>query len=554
MIISDICDQLPDALASKMGEKSYELWGDRLEFDFRDATLYVYAPNPVTLHRVCTKYQRDIVDILVEKLGKAYPIKFLEKPSGAASVSGSGDIDPSGIAPESRLFPTPKSSLAASKGTIANAVEVSGASLQYGAETSKKQTADYDLLSVFESGQSIAQTKQESAKDMMTTRKVVGEGSKSGQVEPRHPSVYSFAPDGSNTVVRRRAPRPREADHRSFASYNTFVKGISNQLATQVADIAISSPGMINPIFISGSSGVGKTHLLQGIWDEYRKRGDRLPPRYLRAEQFTTLFIQSLMKKDGSFRRNFENISLFILDDLQFLQGKRDTQIEFLSLFDHLRAAGIQLIISADRPLNDLNEIRPEIRSRILSGGCCSIELPEKETLLKIFNVRARQLGLEVPDEVARYVVSRFSNSAPQLSGVLNRLLMARQITRQPITLAFAETALSDLVRSNQRLIRLEDIEKAVQETFGLPEKSLRGRSRVKQIAWPRMLAFWLARKYTRNALSEIGRYFGNRSHSTVVSAQKKIDLMVASTPVESDDSLLSLPEALNRIERLLQV
>ena len=211
------------------------------------------------------------------------------------------------------------------------------------------------------------------------------------------------------------------------------------------------------------------------------------------------------------------------------------------------------MIFSADRPLGELTELKSELLTRIESGMVCGIKPAERETLLGIFRQMAAHRGLPIPDEVCRFVVSRFTAHARQLSGALNRLHAAHLATGRPYSIETAAEVLSDLARSRQRTVRLEDIEKTVAEIFRIPTDALRNRSKARQFSQPRMLAMWLARKYTRSALSEIGRYFGNRSHSTVVSAQKRVDswLQTEGTPAETG-LLRDLAETLRRAERVL--
>lgn len=310
----------------------------------------------------------------------------------------------------------------------------------------------------------------------------------------------------------------------------------------------------MNPLYIHGGTSLGKTHLLEGICSESRKRKGRQPALFLTAEQFTSAFIDGLKNGTPSFRSKFRNISMLLIDDIPFLTGKTSTQSELLQLIDQLKTQGVQLVFSGDRPLSELKGIRPEILSRLESGMVCGIEPPERETLLSIFRQMIKQRGLPFSDEVARFVVSRLNSNVRQLSGALNRLHTVHLANGKPMTVKLAEEVLDDLIRSNRKSVKLADIEKVVCETFGLGEDSLQSRSRTKQVSAPRMLAMWLARKYTRNALSEIGKYFGNRSHSTVVSAQKKVDSWISDeAEIDLHEQPCPIGELIRKVEQNLQ-
>ena len=341
---------------------------------------------------------------------------------------------------------------------------------------------------------------------------------------------------------------------RRFATLGSFVQGFSNSVAYKTIEIAILQPGTMNPITISGSTSVGKTHLLEAACDSYARKWDAKSPLYMTAEQFTTLFIQSL--RGGSpFRDRFKNISLFALDDVHFLEGKISTQTELLNILDFLRARNVQTLFSANRPLRELTKLRSELLTRLQSGMTCTIEQPERETLAQIFRRMALERRLAVPDDVCRYVVSRYATHARELSGALNRLFAAHLTTGAPITVELARTALSDLATVATRSVKLEDVERVVQETFGLEQKALKSSSRAKKCADPRALAMWLARKYTRAALTEIGEFFGGRRHSAVISAQKKVDRWLEEhEAIASPSGVFTVQETLERLERSLGV
>ena len=341
---------------------------------------------------------------------------------------------------------------------------------------------------------------------------------------------------------------------RKFAALSSFVTGQSNKLAFVSAEMVAQQPGRITPLLICGPTSVGKTHLLEGIWTAAQQRHRGHTAIYLSAEQFTTLFLEALRGSGlPSFRRKYRGVSLLILDDLQFLVGKRATQVELLHTIDTLLREGRQLVFSADRPPTELAELGPELTTRLASGMVCRIESPDYATRLGIVGQLAKRAGVNVPADVQRLIASRFTSHAREISGALCRLQATSQSLQRPITLALAEEALGDMIRLHSRVVRLGDIQKAVCGVFGLEPASLQSDGKTKRLSHPRMLAMWLARKHTRAALSEIGQFFGRRSHSTVVSAQKRVDgWMAAGEPLHLSERTWKIDDAIREVEREL--
>lgn len=359
---------------------------------------------------------------------------------------------------------------------------------------------------------------------------------------------------GFNVVTRpKEQPRVKVNDDRiHFASLNTFVRGFSNQLARNVIEVALTQPNVMSPIFIYGPTSVGKTHLLEGVCDAYSRMRDLKPPLYMTGEQFTSAFIHSL-RGGAPFRDRFNNISLFALDDVHFLEGKFSTQIELLNVFDYLRIRRVQMVFSSNKPLTELNNLRGELTTRLESGVVCKIDSPERETLATLLRNMALERRVILSDDVCRYVVSRFATNARQLSGALNKLIVEQMTTGAVIDMQLARNALADLMSVNFRNVKLDDVERVVQEVFGLESNSLKSSSRAKKCADPRAIAMWIARKHTRNALAEIGQFFGGRKHSAVLSAQKKVDeWLLEKELIEVGDASYTVNEAVERVERAL--
>lgn len=352
-------------------------------------------------------------------------------------------------------------------------------------------------------------------------------------------------------------PSPNGPSRRRFAGLESFVEGRSNRLALASAEMVVRRPGQITPLMVHGHTGVGKTHLLEGIWSGVR-RDRRITAVYLSAEQFTTYFLEALRGSGlPNFRRKHRGVGLLVIDDLQFFAGKRATQVELLHTVDALLRQGRQLVFAADRSPDELArsaELGPELATRLQGGMVCRIDPPEYPTRLAIVARMARRMQVDLPPEVQSFVASRLTNHVRELSGALCRLKATGEALRRPITLPLAEEALAEMISHSGRAVWLPDIEKAVCDVFGLQPTSLQSGSKGKRISHPRMLAMWLARKHTRAALSEIGHYFGRRSHSTVVSAQKRVAGWMAdgrSLPLAHGDC--DVDEAIRQVELQLR-
>jgi len=351
------------------------------------------------------------------------------------------------------------------------------------------------------------------------------------------------------------APRKVNGPQRQHLSFETFIVGPSNRTARSAAEMILDQPGMFSPLVIHGPTSVGKTHLLQAIMTAVRRRRQGLSAVYLSAEQFTTHFIEALRGSGlPSFREKYRGVKLLVIDDLQFFLGKRSTLVELLYTVDTLVRRRHQLVFAADRPLAELTELGSELVARLAAGSQCPIGRPDYATRLGIVEAMARRFGLGVPGEVREFIAARLTGHARELSGALCQLRAISTSLARPINLGMAEEALAEMIRHSHRVVRLPDIQKAVCDVFGIEPESLQAGRRSQRISHPRMLAMWLARKHTRAALSEIGHFFGRRSHSTVVSAQKRVDGWLAGNKeIELADHTFRIDEAIQRVERTLQ-
>lgn len=371
-----------------------------------------------------------------------------------------------------------------------------------------------------------------------------------------HPASSTDRPAMAPTLKLASPTAPAtDLPRRRFANLETFVVGESNRVAFTAAKLSAERPGAMSPLFVHGPTGAGKTHLLEGVWCAAKQQREVRRVVYLSAEQFTNQF-QEALRGSGlpSFRRKCRDVQLLLIDDLQFFAGKRATLVELLHTIDALLREGRQLVLTADRSPADLAALGPELTARLSGGLVCQLDPPEEETRLEILRRLARQRGLVVPAEVLSLLARRLPGDARKLRGALNRLEATSLAEQRPISLDLATTALADLFAAHSRIVRLPDIERAVCQVFGLDAKSLQEGGKTRSVSQPRMLAMWLARQHTRAAFSEIGEYFGRRSHSTVISAQEKVNRWRSDgTRLHVADSDCTIDDAIRRIEAELR-
>lgn len=343
---------------------------------------------------------------------------------------------------------------------------------------------------------------------------------------------------------------------RRFAKLESFVPGDSNRLALTTAGLVAGRLGAYTPVTIHGPTGVGKTHLLEGIWSAVRQTQRDATAVYLTAEQFTSYFLEALRSTGlPNFRRKYRGVDLLIIDDVQFFAGKKATLGELLYTINTLLDEKRQIVLAADRPPAELEDLGRELVTRLTGGMVCRVDPPEYEVRQGILRQLSASMDLTLPGEVIDYIAGNLTSHARELSGALNRLHAHRIAHGQAITLAVAQEALGEMIRYSGRSIRLRDIEAAICDVFGLEKETLKSGRRSKEVSYPRMLAMHLARKHTRAALSEIGNFFGKRTHSTVISAQKKVNgWMQKQETLHVAGGRCTIDEAIRRVERTLLV
>lgn len=344
-------------------------------------------------------------------------------------------------------------------------------------------------------------------------------------------------------------PRKREM------TLSDVVVGASNRVAVTAAKSVSSNLGRVSPFFVHGPTGAGKSAILQALATEVRRHPSRPKVVYISAENFVSQFCDAIHGQGfPAFRAKFRTPDLLIIDDVQFLGGKRGSMNEFQQTIDELLRAGKQVALAADQSPSDLTTLGSELINRLSGGLVCLLEYPDAEMRMSLLRRWSQEATPHIPDEVMKLLSERLSGDVRPLSGAIHRLRATSIALDQKITVDFAERHLADLFRSVHKFVRLVDIEKAVCESFAVDAASLHSTSKAREISQPRMLAMFLARKLTRAPLSEIGEYFGRRSHSTVISAQTKVQTWIkkhAKIGLATEEC--GIEEAIRRVEGKLK-
>jgi chromosomal replication initiator protein len=319
-------------------------------------------------------------------------------------------------------------------------------------------------------------------------------------------------------------------------TFDTFVTGPSNEFAVLVAKkVAAWSDGCFNPVFFHGPYGFGKTHLLNAIaWEAARQRPDKKIV-YLTAEKFTTTFVKALMDRAApGFKDDLRTADLLLVDDVQFIGGKRTSEEELFHTLAALMSAGRRVVFSSDRPANALAELDGRLRSHLGAGLVCGIEAADKSLRLGILDRKltllAHELGIEAQarSDVMDFLSERFCDSVRELEGALNTLVARAGERLSSLTLDEAQSFLRPTLRGAEKRITVDEIQKTVADYFKLKQADLLSERRTRAVARPRHMAMYLAKQLTTRSYPDIGRRFGGRDHTTVLHAVKRIEALKA--------------------------
>jgi chromosomal replication initiator protein len=328
-------------------------------------------------------------------------------------------------------------------------------------------------------------------------------------------------------------------------SFESFVVGKSNELAYNAAH-AVAEPGApgFNPLFLHGTTGLGKTHLMHAIGNAFLARNPQARVAYMSAEKFMVEFLAALRAKEAiSFKQRLRSVDLLMIDDVQFIAGKDSTQEEFFHTMNEIISAGRRLVITADRSPQNLEGIEQRILSRMAWGLVADINPADYELRLNILHAKMAALprAVPVPDDVLELLARKITSNVRELEGALNRVVAYAALDNQPVTQEFARERLADLLRAHERKLTIDDIQRKVAEHYRLRLTDLLSARRAREVARPRQVAMYLAKRLTPRSLPEIGRRFGGRDHTTVMHAVKRIEeLRATDRELDADVTLLT--------------
>ncbi len=340
-------------------------------------------------------------------------------------------------------------------------------------------------------------------------------------------------------------------------TFDLFVIGKSNELAAAAAHAVSQAPGKVyNPLFIYGDTGIGKTHLMQAVAHETIKRSPNTRITYVGTEQFMNELISSMLDRTGpEFRRRYRETDLLLVDDVQFLKGRKEaTQEEFFHTFNALYEAGRQIVLTSDRPPSEIAGLEARLVSRFQWGMVADIGLPDFEHRVAILKQKAQldRLELTIPDDVVHFIAEHVRSNVRELEGSIIKLLAYASLKHKDITVEVAREALRDKLRAIEGFehegsasLTILAIQQAVAKEWGVTVDGLRSKTRTKTLTTPRQIAMYLARELLATQLVEIGNAFGGRDHSTVIHSLEKVQQVLVQDP--------DLKSRINRIRSSLE-
>lgn len=325
-------------------------------------------------------------------------------------------------------------------------------------------------------------------------------------------------------------------------TFETFVSGSSNQFAHAAALAVSNNPATTyNPLFIYGGVGLGKTHIIHAIGNKIIKDNNNLKICYYSSEKFTNELINSLRHaKMEEFRNKFRSIDILLIDDIQFIAGKKSTQEEFFHTFNALYESHKQIVVTSDKFPKEIPELEERLRSRFEWGLIADIQAPDTETKQAILKMKADQNKIHIPEDVIYFLANSITNNVRELEGYLIRIGAYSSLTSTPINIEMAKNILKDIIIEENKEITVEKIQKIVADHFQLKISELKSSKRLKNLVYPRQIAMYICRKLTEMSYPEIGAKFGGKDHSTIIHAIKKIE-----KKMEEDMHTMTLVEKL---------
>ncbi len=323
-------------------------------------------------------------------------------------------------------------------------------------------------------------------------------------------------------------------------TFETFVVGKPNEFAYACARRVAEAPATagFNPLFLYGGVGLGKTHLMHGIaWELSNRRGKPASVAYMSAEKFMYRFINALRSQSTlEFKNELRSVDVLMIDDLQFLIGKDNTQEEFFHTFNALVDAGKQIVISADKSPSDLSGLEDRLRTRLGCGMVADLHATTFELRISILTAKAARANVEVPAKVLEFLAHKITSNVRELEGALNRLVAHANLFDRQMTMETATEVLHDVLRAYDRRVTIQEIQKRVAEHWNIRVSEMSSARRARNIARPRQVAMYLAKQLTSKSLPDIGRHFGDRDHTTVMHAVSRVTELISQDNAFAED------------------
>ena len=317
-------------------------------------------------------------------------------------------------------------------------------------------------------------------------------------------------------------------------TFETYVVGPQNKLAYAAAKVVAEKPAEgFNPLFIYGESGLGKTHLLYAIAHLMRSRRPESRIVYIKGDDFTNELVSSIREnRNAEFREKYRQADILLVDDIQFIAGKIQTQEEFFHTFNTLYESGKQIVLTSDRPPREMTQLSDRLMSRFESGLMVDVAPPDFETRLAIIHNKAALLGVKLPNEVMDYIAENVTTNVRQLEGTLNKILAYRDLLGDQVDEESVGRAVRDMLkRSNEYVPSPKVIISYICSYYNIDEETLRGQSRSRDVVAARQLAMYLIRRMHATSLDGIGKEFGNRDHSTILHSLDKVEKQMQTDP-----------------------
>ena len=336
-------------------------------------------------------------------------------------------------------------------------------------------------------------------------------------------AIEDIAPENNNVFINNKTILNSGLNPKY--TFDTFVVGNNNKFAQAAAMGVAENPGSkYNPFFIFGGVGLGKTHLMQAIGNEVLRNNPNASVLYISSENFTNQLINALRDQSmDKFRDKYRNIDVLLIDDIQFIAGKKSTQEEFFNTFNALYDAQKQIILSSDRPPREIELLDDRLRSRFEWGVTADIQSPDYETRLAILRKKIQVESIIIDDEILSLIATKVDSNIRELEGIINKLIARASLTETPITIEMAQKAIDD-IKGETKVISSAYIQDIVAKYFNINIDDLKGQKRSNDVVFPRQIAMYLCRNVAQMSMPQIGRDFGNRDHSTVMYACDKIE------------------------------